>query len=70
MPVQKASNSSDQNCSYRGIEYRLLSGTQWKAHLLSGLCGACKFVWNMILEQINEEVKDQDTENSSTSFYA
>ena len=70
MPVTKASNPSDSNCSYRGIEYRLLPGTQWKAHLLSGLCGACRFVWNMILEQINEEVKDQGTENPSTSFYA
>ncbi len=70
MPVQKASNPSDSNCSYRGIEYRLLPGTQWKAHLLAGLCGACRFVWNSILEQINGEVKDKDTENPSTSFYS
>ncbi len=70
MPVKKASNPSDSNCSYRGIEYRLLPGTQWKAQLLAGLCGACRFVWNSILEQINGEVKDKDTENPSTSFYS
>ena len=70
MPVKKASNDSNQNCSYRGIEYRLLPGTQWKAHLLAGLCGACRFVWNSILEQINGEFKDKDTENPSTSFYS
>ena len=64
MPVQKASNPSDKNCSYRGIEYRLFPGTQWKAHLLSGLCGACRFVWNVILKQINEEYQEaKETES-------
>ena len=30
MPVQKASNPSDQNCfTYRGIEYRLCPATTW-----------------------------------------
>ncbi len=71
MPVQKASNSSHQNCfTYRGIEYRLCPGTQYKALLLHGLIGACLYVWNVILKQINKEVEDQDTENPSTSFYA
>ncbi|MCY4000542.1 MAG: hypothetical protein OXF84_07030 [Bacteroidetes bacterium] len=38
MPVIKASNPSDHSCStaYRGIEYRLLPGTQHKAMLLHG----------------------------------
>ena len=71
MPVQKASNPSDQNCfTYRGIEYRLCPGTQYKALLLHGLIGASLYVWNVILKQINNEVKDQDTQNPSTSFYA
>ena len=70
MPVQKASSPSDSNCSYRGIEYRLCPGKQYKALLLHGLIGACLYVWNVILKQINKEVEDQDTENSSTSFYS
>ena len=71
MPVKKASNNSDQNCfTYRGIEYRLCPGTQSKALLLHGLIGACLYVWNVILKQINKEVEDQDTENPSTSFYS
>ncbi len=67
MPV-KASDNSNQDCSYRGIEYRLCSGTQYKAMLLHGLIGTCLYVWNVILNQINKEVGDQDTENPSTSF--
>ena len=70
MPVQKASNDSNQNCSYRGIDYRLCPGTQYKALLLHGLIGACLYVWNVILKQINNEVEDEDTQNPSTSFYS
>ena len=71
MPV-KASNSSNHSCStaYRGIEYRLLPGTQYKAMLLHGLVGACLFVWNVILKQINSEFKHEDMENPSLSFYS
>ncbi len=68
MPVQKASNPSDSNCSYRGIEYRLLPGTQWKAHLLSGLCGACRFVWNTFLDQINRDYKDEHKDNPELTW--
>ena len=72
MPVTKASNHSNHSCStaYRGIEYRLLPGTQYKAMLLHGLVGACLFVWNVILRQVNEEVNDEDMENPSTSFFS
>ncbi len=72
MPVTKASNHSDHSCStaYRGIEYRLLPGTQYKAMLLHGLVGACLFVWNVILRQINREFKNEETENPSLSFYS
>ena len=70
MPVKKASNPLDSNCSYRGIEYRLCPGTQYKALLLHGLIGACLYVWNVILKQINGEFKDKDTQNPSTSFYS
>ncbi len=68
MPVQKASNPSGSNCSYRGIEYRLLPGTQWKAHLLSGLCGACRFVWNTFLDQINRDYKDEHKDNPELTW--
>ncbi len=68
MPVQKASNPSGSNGSYRGIEYRLLPGTQWKAHLLSGLCGACRFVWNTFLDQTNKDYKDEHKDNPELTW--
>ena len=55
MSVKKHSNKKGQESSFRGITYRLCPGTQEKANLLSGLCGACRFVWNVILGQVNEE---------------
>ncbi len=74
MPV-KACNHSDASCStaYRGIEYRLLPGTRYKAMLLHGLVGACLFVYNVILKQINtdyEESKKNGTKPASVSRFS
>ena len=73
MPVKKAFNTTNKNCSYRGVKYRLLPGNRTKARLLSGLCGACRFVWNAILEQINEEYKvhqETGSDRPKVSFFS
>ena len=36
---------------YRQIVYRLLPGTREKARRLAALAGACRFVWNAMLDQ-------------------
>lgn len=56
---------------HRGVEYRLFPGSCEKARKLAGIAGACRFVWNMILDQLNEEyerTKDTDEENASVTF--
>ncbi|MDE2644255.1 MAG: transposase [Bacteroidota bacterium] len=59
--------------THRGVTYRLLPGSKANGYKLSGLAGACRFVWNAILAQINEEydaVKDTDEKNPSVSFFS
>ena len=59
--------------TYRGVRYRLLPGSRSKARKLAGLAGACRFVWNAILAQINEDyeaVRNTDQKNPSVSFFS
>ncbi|MCY4205831.1 MAG: transposase, partial [Bacteroidetes bacterium] len=69
MPARD-SNNKNQDCSYRGIEYRLCPGTQRKAKKLAGLAGACQFVWNAILSQCNEEYQDETKENPQLAYFS
>ncbi len=69
MPVGN-SNNKNQDCSYRGIEYRLCPGTQGKAKKLVGLAGACRFTWNAILAECNEEYQDETKENPQYSYFS
>ncbi len=69
MPV-RGSNNKNQDCSYRGIEYRLCPGTRSKAKKLAGLAGACRFVWNEILAECNEEYQDEIKENPQYSYFS
>ncbi len=45
---------SDSATTYCHITNRLLPGSQGKAKKLTGLAGACRFVWNGMLAQQNE----------------
>ncbi len=72
MPVQD-SNKNEKSSSYRGVEYRLCPGTQGKAKKLAGLAGACRFAWNAILAECQEEydaVRDTDQPKPSLSFFS
>ena len=72
MPV-KDSNKNEESSSYRGVEYRLCPGTQGKAKKLAGLAGACRFAWNAILAECQEEydaVRDTDQPKPSLSFFS
>ena len=64
MPVEA------QSKEYRGIEYRLLPGSRSRAGKLAGIAGACRFVWNVMLAQLNEEYKDKEKKNPSISFFS
>ncbi len=69
MPARD-SKKNEQDCSYRGIEYRLCPGSQSKAKNLAGLAGACRFVWNEILAECNEEYKDETKENPKLTYFS
>ena len=58
---------------YRGIEYRLLPGSRSNASKLSGIAGACRFVWNHYLAKNKEEydlAKENGAKKPSTSFFS
>ena len=58
---------------YRGIEYRLLPGSRSNASKLSGIAGACRFVWNHFLAKNKEEyelAKENGAKKPSTSFFS
>ena len=40
-------------------EYRLLPGAKANAAKLSGIAGACRFVWNTVLGQVNDEYEQE-----------
>ena len=58
---------------YRNIQYRLIPRTTTKADKLLGLAGACRYVWNTILEQQNDlhrEAKEQGKKPRYPSFFS
>ena len=62
-----------QDKEYRGIEYRLLPGSRSNARNLSGIAGACRFVWNHFLAKNKEEyelAKKNGAKKPSTSFFS
>ena len=62
-----------QDKEYRGIEYRLLPGSRSNARRLSGIAGACRFVWNHFLAKNKEEyelAKKNGAKKPSTSFFS
>ena len=62
-----------QDKEYRGIEYRLLPGSRSNARKLSGIAGACRFVWNHFLAKNKEEyelAKKNGAKKPSTSFFS
>ena len=42
---------SQDTTVYRGIVYRLIPGTRARARSLASLAGACRYVWNELLDQ-------------------
>ena len=62
-----------QDKEYRGIDYRLLPGSRSNARKLSGIAGACRFVWNHFLAKNKEEyelAKKNGAKKPSTSFFS
>ena len=63
----------EQDREYRGVEYRLLPGSRSNARKLSGIAGACRFVWNHFLAKNKEEyelAKKNGAKKPSTSFFS
>ena len=44
---------SEQPTSVRAVTFRLVPGTRAKARHLSGVAGACRYVWNTVLADQN-----------------
>ena len=64
---------SDSANTYCHITYRLLPGSQGKAKKLTGLAGACRFVWDGMLAQQNEaceKAKAAGDNPFSVSFFS
>ena len=62
-----------QEREYRGVEYRLFPGSRSNARKLSGIAGACRFVWNHFLAKNKEEyelAKKNGAKKPSTSFFS
>ena len=58
--------------TYRAVTYRLIPGTQAKARALASLAGACRFVWNEMLDQqeaLYLEAKTLGTKPPSPTFF-
>ena len=56
--------------TYRGITYRMRPNEE-QEHLLHGMCGACRFVWNFFLARSQKEyaeAKENDTQVPSTHW--
>ena len=68
MPAEALSDTTTERSVYRSIEYRLLPGTKAKAAKLSGIAGACRFVWNTILGDLKKEY-ERGTK-ASLSFFS
>ena len=73
MPAEALNDTPTERSVYRSIEYRLVPRTRANAVKLSGIAGACRYVWNTILGQINDEYersKEAGKKGPSTSFFA
>ena len=58
---------------YRGVIYRLIPGTRSKARKLHGIAGACRFVWNTILAEVQADYKEaveRGGQKPSVSFFS
>ena len=55
MPAEGLTQEEQPRFTHRNIEYRLLPGSKANGAKLDGLAGACRYVWNTILGQINDE---------------
>ena len=72
MPSESFSNKSVKG-SYRGLEFRLIPGCISKARKLSGTAGACRFVWNTVLSELNEDFiqsKKEDRKPTSKKYFS
>ena len=43
--------STDVSCEHRQVVYRVLPGSAARARRLASIAGACRFVWNELLDQ-------------------
>ena len=58
MPGEGLTTPGAPRFTHRNIEYRLLPGSKANGAKLDGLAGACRYVWNTILGQINDEYEE------------
>jgi len=71
MPARNSS-TQDKSCSYQGVDYRLVVESRANARKLLGIIGACRFVWNNILNQCQEnyqQAKEAGERTPSVSFF-
>ena len=69
----KTDNTQETKKVHRGVLYRLCPGTRSKAKKLSGIAGACRFVWNAILAEVQADYKEaveRDGQKPSVSFFS
>ncbi len=66
MPAEALNDTPTERFIHRSIEYRLLPGTKSNAAKLSGIAGACRYVWNKVLG----DLKDEDQKRGKGDQYA
>ena len=58
MPAEGLTTQEEKRFAYRNIEYRLLPGSKANGAKLDGLAGACRYVWNRVRAEIEEEYRE------------
>ena len=58
MPADSSIATSDSECVYRTVRWRLLPQSQRVAQQLAGTAGACRFVWNHFLALKQQAYRD------------
>ena len=75
MPAEGLTPSDGPRFTHRNIEYRLLPGSKANGAKLQGLAGACRFVWNKVREELEDQYwaakkRGEEKPSINTSFFA
>ena len=68
MPAEGLTQEEQPRFTHRNIEYRLLPGSKANGAKLDGLAGACRYVWNRVRAEIEEEYREGQEKRSLSYF--